>query len=94
MRPIDVVQFVSDKTGVSVSDIYSGSRLRDIVAARVECYEMLRSMGYSFPKIGEAMGRDHSTIIVMLKKRAKTKAASAHETGNQNLLKEENAENK
>lgn len=49
--------------------IMAGRRLDDI-AKRKRLYAQLRSMGYSYPQIGQAVGRDSSTIIKVLKREA------------------------
>ena len=42
-------------------------RSRAAVAARIEIYRVLRRLGWSYPKIGKALGVDHSTVIYRLR---------------------------
>ena len=49
--------------GVTVAEIKGRSRLGHVVAARQDVFLALREAGWSFPRIGRAMGRDHSTVM-------------------------------
>ena len=42
-------------------------RLRHVMAARREFCGELRERGLSYPAIGELVGRDHSTVLAMLR---------------------------
>ena len=49
--------------GVTVAEIKGRSRLGPAAAARQDVFLALREAGWSFPRIGRAMGRDHSTVM-------------------------------
>lgn len=55
---------IAAKHGVTVAAIYgpSGERRR-VVPARQETYAVLRERGWSYPKIGALLARDHTTVI-------------------------------
>lgn len=54
--------------------VYTDVRIRDrrpaLVKRRQELAIELRLAGYSLPQIGKALGRDHSTILYLLKRAA------------------------
>ena len=54
---------ILDRTGLSWSELTAHNRLRHIVSVRYEVFYVLRSLGYSYTKIGEICSRDHTTII-------------------------------
>lgn len=59
--------------GFELANILGGKtrekvRFRELVAVQ------LRDMGFSFPEIGHALGLDHSTVMVMLRRVAKREA--------------------
>lgn len=55
---------VSALTGVSTAHIKGRSRVTDIMNARhMVCYLMAKHHGFTWKAIGDAVGRDHSTII-------------------------------
>jgi chromosomal replication initiation ATPase DnaA len=55
---------VSALTGVSIEQITGKSRVTDIVNARhMVSYLMAKNHGFTWKAIGDAVGRDHSTII-------------------------------
>lgn len=55
---------VSALTGVSIAHIKGKSRVNDIVNARhMVSYLMAKNHGFTWKAIGDAVGRDHSTII-------------------------------
>lgn len=56
---------------VRFDDVLDHTRSKSIVAARHECYIYLRSLKWSYPEIGRAMLRDHTTIISVIKKAKK-----------------------
>ena len=68
MTTQEIVSSVSKETGVSEAKIYNHLRTKKVWAARLEVYKRLRADGYSYPEIGEAMGRDHSTILRVIKR--------------------------
>lgn len=61
---IRLSQIICDVHCVSFNDIYSRSRKRDVVDARMQLVSfMYIYMGYTFSQIGKLFSRDHSTII-------------------------------
>jgi len=62
-----IVEKVSRKYGISVEDIKSRKRTKDIASARHIAIYLIRKMtDMSLPAIGKYMGRDHSTIMSSL----------------------------
>ena len=49
--------------GVTAAEIKGRSRLGSVVAARQDVFLLLREAGWSFPRIGRAMSRDHTTVM-------------------------------
>jgi chromosomal replication initiation ATPase DnaA len=52
-----------DLTGYSKAELSGSRRFAPLAKARFESYAIFRKAGYSFPQIGEAFDRDHSTIM-------------------------------
>ena len=65
--PADVLRLAinhaAEHHGVTAAEIKGRSRLGHVVAARQDVFLELREAGWSFPRIGMAMGRDHSTVM-------------------------------
>ena len=65
--PADVLRRAINRAaehhGVTVAEIKGRSRLGRAAAARQDVFLALREAGWSFPRIGRAMGRDHSTVM-------------------------------
>ena len=65
--PADVlrraISRAAEHHGVTVDEIKGRSRLGPVAAARQDAFLALRQAGWSFPRIGRAMGRDHSTVM-------------------------------
>ncbi len=53
--------------GFTVHQLLHGPRSRFMGVARADLYARLRAQGYSYPEIGRAVGRDHSTVMAVLK---------------------------
>lgn len=63
------ISVVSRRTGVSVDDILSQKRNMGIVRIRAQIALILRkNMRLSYPEIGSVMGRDHSSVMKLIKK--------------------------
>lgn len=56
--------------GFNLDDVLSKRRMSRYVKMRHACMQELRRLGFSYPVIGEAMQRDHATIIYAVKKAA------------------------
>jgi chromosomal replication initiation ATPase DnaA len=57
---------VSRQTGFTVAAIRSQSQARRLVDARRRIAVELRSLGYSYPRIGRILGHRHHTTIMYL----------------------------
>lgn len=65
----DVIKAVCDYHGVPVSLVKSEARAYPIIHVRYEIAKILKEkMGFSFPRIGKALNRSHSTVIYWLGK--------------------------
>jgi hypothetical protein len=58
-----LAEAVADHLGVSALDVLGHRRHRPLVVARWAIWTVLRARGWSLPKIGDAFGRDHATVI-------------------------------
>jgi chromosomal replication initiation ATPase DnaA len=54
---------IASRHGVRVQDMLGRSRQRHLVAPRTDLYVALRAQGWSYPAIGEFVGRHYTTII-------------------------------
>lgn len=64
----DIAQ-IALRNGVTVADLISPTRRRPVVAARFECFELLRQQGRSLNQIGSIFNRDHTTVLHGLRRR-------------------------
>lgn len=66
----EIVQRVAESFGVTVADIKGERRGAHIVAARKAAYHAVAVAhpGWSFARIGRVFGRDHSTILELIRK--------------------------
>ena len=53
-------------TGRCRDELVSRSRASDLVKDRFTAYKIFRDAGFSYPQIGDAFGRDHSTVFSAL----------------------------
>lgn len=69
-NPEKIVQVVADFYNVKMSELYSGSRKKEIVKPRqVAMYLLRKEMKKSYPEISRFMGgKDHTTAIYAIKK--------------------------
>src|SRR3990167_5794325 len=69
----DIVDtYVSNRCGVSVDDIHSKKRYKDLVEARMRCYFVLRYRYHiSMSNIARLYDRDHTTVLAQLRKAVK-----------------------
>ena len=66
-RANNLLHHVAKAYGVTATDIRSRKQGGTVLEARNEAIVLLRGMGLSTPKIGELVGRDHSTVLYALK---------------------------
>lgn len=67
----DLARTVCRDFAVSVTDVLSTARSVAMVDARREIAWKLRELGFSFPEIGTMLRRDHTTVIALVKSRAR-----------------------
>ncbi len=67
----EVVRQVCLLRGVPVHRVLGHRRWPELHKARFEIAMIMRGMGISYPEIGRAMNRDHSTIHVLLNGKAR-----------------------
>lgn len=63
-----IIEIAASYHGVSPHEVRSRVRERAVVAARVEVWRELRNRGWSYPRIGKEFGRDHTTVLVTLRR--------------------------
>jgi len=68
-----VVTMIAALNKITVEELVGPSQLPHLVDARREVAETLRKAGYSTPKIGTVLNRDHTTVLYLLE----TAASSA-----------------
>jgi chromosomal replication initiation ATPase DnaA len=59
----EIVKLCATLFGVPVKDLVSPKRSKHIVEARFALYAALRMRGWSYPRIGRFLGRDHATVM-------------------------------
>lgn len=59
---------VEDHTGISTPEILGQSRHQDVHEARRLIAVAMRELDWSYPRIGRALDRDHSTVMTMMKR--------------------------
>lgn len=77
MGLLDDLILIAKEHNVLFDDVLSSSRSKNVMRARIACYLHLRFVKeMSYPEIGKAMLRDHTTIIYVVKKHAPDEAGS------------------
>lgn len=61
-----VVTMLASLNQVTEAELRGPSQLPHLVAVRREVAETLRKAGYSTPKIGSVLNRDHTTVLYLL----------------------------
>lgn len=61
-----VVTMVAARNKITVEELVGSTQHPVCVAARREVAETLRKAGYSTPKIGTVLNRDHTTVLYLL----------------------------
>lgn len=62
------VAAILEEAGIVEREFYSRMRERRVVRARAMVARYLRARGWSYPRIGKFMGRDHTTIMSVIGK--------------------------
>lgn len=62
-NPDIYLALVSELSGISQRDILGTSRAQEIMRARQLLYAVLRGVGWSYPRIGKFVGRDHTSVM-------------------------------
>lgn len=68
---METIRNVCKERGLTVSAVLSERRWPEVVDARREVALRLREQGWSYPRIGRALRRDHSTIYVLVNGKAR-----------------------
>lgn len=63
MIPAPLLSAVASATGIPASEILGRSHRWPVADARHVLAYALRERGWSYPRIGAALGRDHTTIM-------------------------------
>jgi chromosomal replication initiation ATPase DnaA len=59
----EIVNKCADLFGVTPQDLTGRKRRQFVTRARFALYKALRLRGWSYPMIGQFLGRDHATIM-------------------------------
>jgi chromosomal replication initiation ATPase DnaA len=73
----DIAREISKRTGVSLTAIYSTERAKNVTAARHLVMYLARRSGITYEQIGNALARDHSTVIEAVKKERERRGEDA-----------------
>ena len=66
---LELAQVIARKFHIDVREMWARSKTKPGPAARAEFYaHLVDVLGWSYPRIGELVGRDHSTIMYAVKK--------------------------
>jgi chromosomal replication initiation ATPase DnaA len=64
LKKEEILEIISEECGVNVNDVMKKVRKSELVKVRHMYSAILRKYyGFSYPKIGEIMDKDHTTII-------------------------------
>jgi chromosomal replication initiation ATPase DnaA len=61
---------IAARFGVRYEDMMGPARWGTLPIARRALYRVLRAQGWSLPQIGRFVGRDHTTVMIALRKGA------------------------
>lgn len=64
----EAIAMAAARHGVTPGDVTGPRRYRHLIAARIEACALLHAQGWSSSAIGEALGRDHTTVLSLLAK--------------------------
>lgn len=62
-----IAREVAARHRLTVNEMLGPSRDHEFVVARAQLYRALRQRGWSFPKIGRFVNRDHTTVLAALR---------------------------
>jgi hypothetical protein len=71
-----IIETTAERHGLQVSEVQSSCRRRKFVKCRQEIAVKARESGYSYPRIGRALNRDHTSIMHLVRTNSST-----HSTG-------------
>jgi chromosomal replication initiation ATPase DnaA len=60
---VEIADRIARRYGCDLSELRSPNRRKDLVTLRKLIVAVLRGAGFSYPVIGRALDRDHSTLI-------------------------------
>ena len=64
LKKEDILEIISEECGVTAAEAMKKSRKSEFVKVRhIYCAILKKYYGFSYPKIGEIMDKDHTTII-------------------------------
>lgn len=62
-KPFDALSAACAEAGISVGDAQGPCRRRDLAKLRFHVMWLLRQAGWSYPRIGKRLNRDHTAIL-------------------------------
>jgi hypothetical protein len=63
---------IAQRRGLVAAAIMTENRNPEVVAARAALCRVLRKMGWSLPRVGRSIGRDHSSVLHLLRRQETT----------------------
>ena len=63
----DLLECVSEETGIPIVEMLEKNNSAKVVNARRKVAILARERGYSYPQIGAALGKHHTTVIHLVK---------------------------
>ena len=57
---------IARQLGLDPLVVLSPNRMPNAVQARAEVAQVLRELGWSYPRIGKAIGRSHATVMYLI----------------------------
>lgn len=73
-----VIAVAAAHFAVSPSQVVSAEKFRDVVQARMVAAWLLRQDGRAYTEIGQALGKDHTTIMHAVKRVEENEGLTAH----------------
>ncbi len=67
LSPGQIIREAAKRHGVSVATLRGNSHAPNLIAPRTEASRLMRSMGMSYPAIGRALKKHHTTIMLYLR---------------------------